>query len=66
MQKKHYLCRPNWIIMQRKLILFALVAFFSVSLSAQSVNYLTTDQFKTKVFNYTTEKEWNLTIPPAV
>ncbi len=58
MQKKHYLCRPNWIIMQRKLILFALVAFFSMSLSAQSVNYLTTDQFKTKVFNYTTEKEW--------
>ena len=44
--------------MQRKLILFAFAAFFTLAANAQTVNYLTTEQFKTKVFDYTTEKVW--------
>lgn len=44
--------------MQRKLILFALAAILTLSANAQTVNYLTTEQFKAKVFNYTTDKEW--------
>ena len=44
--------------MQRKLILLALAAFFALTANAQTVNYLTTEQFKAKVFDYTTEKEW--------
>ena len=58
MQKKYYFCAQIWIIMQRKLILMALAAFFALGVNAQTVNYLTTEQFKQKVFNYTTEKEW--------
>ncbi len=58
MQKKYYFCAQIWIIMQRKLILVALAAFFALTANAQTVNYLTTEQFKQKVFNYTTEKEW--------
>lgn len=44
--------------MQRNLILFALAAIFTLSVNAQKVTYLSTEEFKTKVFNYTTEKEW--------
>jgi len=44
--------------MQRKLILVALAALFALTANAQTVNYLTTEQFKAKVFDYTTEKEW--------
>ena len=44
--------------MQRKLILLALAAVFALTANAQTVNYLTTEQFKAKVFDYTTEKEW--------
>ena len=44
--------------MQRKIILFALAAIFSLSVNAQTVNYLATEQFKEKVFNYATEKDW--------
>ena len=44
--------------MQRKLILFALAAILTLSANAQTVNYLTTEQFKAKVFNYTADKEW--------
>ena len=44
--------------MQRKLILLALVAIFALAATAQTVNYLSTEQFKAKVFDYTTEKEW--------
>lgn len=44
--------------MQRKLILLALVAIFALTATAQTVNYLSTEQFKAKVFDYTTEKEW--------
>ena len=58
MQKKYYFCAQIWTIMQRKLILMALAAFFALVANAQTVNYLTTEQFKQKVFNYTTEKEW--------
>ena len=44
--------------MQRKLILLALVAIFALAATAQTVNYLSTEQFKAKVFDYSTEKEW--------
>ena len=44
--------------MQRKLILFAFAAFLTLAANAQTVNYLTTEQFKAKVFDYTTEKVW--------
>lgn len=44
--------------MRKRFILFALVAIFTLSVNAQTVTYLTTEEFKTKVFDYTTEKEW--------
>ncbi len=60
-----HICKKNTtfaaqigLTMQRKLFLFALTALFALTVNAQKVQYLSTEQFKQKVFNYTTEKEW--------
>ncbi len=44
--------------MQRKFILLVFAIALAWTANAQSVNYITTEQFKQKVFNYTTEREW--------
>jgi len=40
------------------LLLFCASALLPVCTEAQQVNYITTDEFKTKVFDYTKNKEW--------
>ena len=42
----------------QKLIIAFLFALVSLNLFAEDVTYLTTEQFKSRVFDYTKQKEW--------
>ena len=45
--------------MQKRLFFIVLMAFFAISpIVAENVEYLTTQQFKETIFDYTTEKDW--------
>lgn len=44
--------------MKKVLIPFILLLTFSIGIKAQTVEPLTNDQFKEKIWNYDTDKEW--------
>ena len=61
MQKKSYLCSVNWMIMRAKekksivakaLLAVILMVGWSVSAAAEDVIYISTDQFRQRVFDY--------------
>ena len=51
--------------MVKKSIFFVLLTFLSLSCWAE-VNYLTDAEFKAKIFDYTTQKEWKYEGTPCV
>lgn len=44
--------------MKKYILLFSCICFFACTKAENDVVYLTTDQFKEKVFNYSADKEW--------
>ena len=56
-----YLCRLNWENMKKNILLSVLCLSFAVQIAAEDVVYLTTEQFKARVMDFTTytpEKGW--------
>ena len=56
-----YLCRLNWENMKKNILLSVLCLCFAVQIAAEDVVYLTTEQFKARVMDFTTytpEKGW--------
>ncbi len=56
-----YLCRLNWKNMKKNILLSVLCLSFAVQIAAEDVVYLTTEQFKARVMDFTTytpEKGW--------
>ena len=48
--------------MQKRLFFIVLMAFFAISsIVAENVEYLTTQQFKETIFDYSIEKDWKYT-----
>lgn len=45
-------------LMQKTLLVFLLLASFGVKAAAEDVVYITTEQFKARIFDYKTSKEW--------
>jgi len=43
----------------KKLILFSFLVLFGLSVWGQEVKYITTEEFKAAVFDYTTDSVWN-------
>ena len=68
MQKKLYLCTAKVlhsklyiktnIDMKKKLFSLALILFVCTSVMAEDVIYITTAQFRERIFDYKTSKEW--------
>lgn len=68
MQKKLYLCTAKVLHskfvyktnkdMKKKLFSLALILFVCTSLMAEDVIYITTAQFRERIFDYKTSKEW--------
>ena len=54
MQKKLYLCRLNWKVMKKTVVLMILSLFLGVRAAAEDVIYLTTAEFKERVMDFTT------------
>lgn len=57
MKKKQYLCTPKEKIM-RKFTIILLLTLALVPAIADDVIYLTTEQFRERVFDYTKDRDW--------
>jgi thioredoxin len=48
-----------WCIMRKKILIAVLGALMALPIMAEDVVYLTTAEFKTRIFDYTVEKDWS-------
>ena len=59
LQKMSYLCtRFERIMMRKNILIWTLCAFLVSPILADDVVYLNTDQFRERVFDYKTQREW--------